>query len=235
MRVSTSTSSPQIFSPSPQHSASSSLPLLPPGDPAQVSSFSILFALPFSEKHAVCEETDAGWCFRGSGACVEDEHFIVWMRTAGLPTFRKLYARIQTPLPAGTYTVRISNGRRYNSSGHDFYYNPSESAAYYEDSSILPKNQSFLYPVHSFGGTKAIVLSTTSWIGGKNGECNTKYLSPASLDARVNNCVHSQLSLLPLISSLASYVSSLPPASLRNRNSFRDELRQTGKDIGDST
>lgn len=31
-----------------------------------------------------------------------NEHFIVWMRTAGLPTFRKLYGRIDQDVPAGT-------------------------------------------------------------------------------------------------------------------------------------
>jgi len=33
---------------------------------------------------------------------VTNEHFIVWMRTAGLPTFRKLYGKIDQDLPAGT-------------------------------------------------------------------------------------------------------------------------------------
>ena len=28
--------------------------------------------------------------------------------------------------------------------------------------------QAFLYPVASFSGTKAVVLSTTSWMGGRN-------------------------------------------------------------------
>ncbi len=32
---------------------------------------------------------------------VTDEHFIVWMRTAGLPTFRKLYGKIDSDLKKG--------------------------------------------------------------------------------------------------------------------------------------
>lgn len=38
----------------------------------------------------------------------DNEHFMVWMRTAGLPTFRKLYKRQDTePMPAGRYLIRI--------------------------------------------------------------------------------------------------------------------------------
>lgn len=48
---------------------------------------------------------------------VEDEHFIVWMRTAGLPNFRKLYGKIEQDLPAGTYTVIVDN--KYNVSSFD--------------------------------------------------------------------------------------------------------------------
>lgn len=32
---------------------------------------------------------------------VTDEHFIVWMRTAGLPNFRKLYGKIDSDLKSG--------------------------------------------------------------------------------------------------------------------------------------
>jgi hypothetical protein len=43
---------------------------------------------------------------------VEDEHFIVWMRTAGLPNFRKLWGKIGDEkmwVRAGTYQLEIEN------------------------------------------------------------------------------------------------------------------------------
>ena len=40
---------------------------------------------------------------------VENEHFIVWMRTAGLPNFRKLWGRIEGDLMPGNYTLWINN------------------------------------------------------------------------------------------------------------------------------
>ena len=36
---------------------------------------------------------------------------MVWMRTAALSNFRKLWGRITTTLDVGTYTVVISNSR----------------------------------------------------------------------------------------------------------------------------
>lgn len=70
----------------------------------------------------------------------ENEDLIVWMRTAALPSFRKLYRRInhvglfQNGLPKGNYSLLVS----------------------------------YTYPVIAFGGTKRMILSTTSWLGGKN-------------------------------------------------------------------
>ncbi|PWA96934.1 CDC50/LEM3 family [Artemisia annua] len=65
----------------------------------------------------------------------EQEDLIVWMRTAALPTFRKLYGRINTDLEANeTITVVIQNN----------------------------------YNTYEFGGEKKLILSTASWIGGKN-------------------------------------------------------------------
>ena len=40
---------------------------------------------------------------------MEEEHFIVWMRTAGLPNFRKLWGRIETPLKKGKYKLFVKN------------------------------------------------------------------------------------------------------------------------------
>eukprot|EP00823_Brevimastigomonas_motovehiculus_P002847 TRINITY_DN1686_c0_g1_i1.p1 TRINITY_DN1686_c0_g1~~TRINITY_DN1686_c0_g1_i1.p1 ORF type:complete len:340 (+),score=63.63 TRINITY_DN1686_c0_g1_i1:50-1021(+) len=66
---------------------------------------------------------------------VDTEEFVVWMRTAGLPTFKKLHRKIEIPLREGD---------------------------------LLKINVANNYRVSGFDGTKSIVLSTTSWLGGKN-------------------------------------------------------------------
>jgi len=112
--------------------------------------------LPTSAQQSECTAANipqAGWCYPGSTMCTEDEHFVIWMRAAGLPSFRKLYARINTDLDPGTYTFMVSNGHLKDGVFTNYY---------------TGKPQNFLYPVSSFGGTKSIVLSTTTWIGGKN-------------------------------------------------------------------
>eukprot|EP00668_Euglena_longa_P041490 GGOE01054627.1.p1 GENE.GGOE01054627.1~~GGOE01054627.1.p1 ORF type:complete len:394 (+),score=118.66 GGOE01054627.1:41-1183(+) len=66
-----------------------------------------------------------------------DQDFMVWMRIASLPTFRKLYRIF--PSYSGFKKGSVVWIRIYNR-----------------------------FPVSSFGGKKYIILSTTSWIGGKN-------------------------------------------------------------------
>jgi len=66
---------------------------------------------------------------------IKDEHFVVWMRTAGLPTFRKLWAKF----PGG-----------------------------FEEGDVLHVDISNNYPTSSFNGKKSVVITTTSWLGGKN-------------------------------------------------------------------
>ncbi|KDP38004.1 hypothetical protein JCGZ_04647 [Jatropha curcas] len=71
------------------------------------------------------------------------EDLIVWMRTAALPSFRKLYGRIEEDLDADDLI---------------FVY--------------LMNN----YNTYSFGGKKKLVISTSTWLGGKNDFLGVAYI-----------------------------------------------------------
>ncbi|KAK4278086.1 hypothetical protein QN277_015978 [Acacia crassicarpa] len=65
----------------------------------------------------------------------EQEDLIVWMRTAPLSSFRKLYGKIETDLEVN------------------------------DELDMVIENS---YNTYNFGGKKNLVLSTTTWIGGRN-------------------------------------------------------------------
>jgi hypothetical protein len=75
-----------------------------------------------------------------------DEHFIVWMRTAGLPQFRKLYGVLKPP---------VGGFQKGDTVVFDVVTN---------------------FEVASFGGTKALVLSTSAPTGGRSDVLGVAYI-----------------------------------------------------------
>ena len=42
-------------------------------------------------------------------ASFENEHFLIWMRIAAIPSFLKLYAKIDEDMDSGVYRIQVEN------------------------------------------------------------------------------------------------------------------------------
>ncbi|CAG9325499.1 unnamed protein product [Blepharisma stoltei] len=92
---------------------------------------------------------------------VEDEHFMVWMRSSSFSTFKKLWGRIEDDLDAGTYTIQIHSHYDQNAFNGEKWVEISTASA------LGGKNDLLGIAFLSFGGfvlVIAVAFGVRGWI-----------------------------------------------------------------------
>lgn len=113
------------------------------------------------------------------------EHFQNWMRTAGLPSFYKLYGKNTTEtMSSGTYQFSVEMN----------------------------------YPTSSFGGTKSVIITTSSIIGGRNMSLGIIYIIVATISLVLGIAFLIQHLVKPRRLADHNYLQNVTPTQ------FRDQL-----------
>ena len=99
---------------------------------------------------------------------VENEHFMVWMRPAGLPDFRKLWGRVYTQLTPGKYLLTVHNNFQVSS------FNGKKSFVL-STANILGGKNSFLGIAYVIVGSVCIIVAFFFWVMHKKYNSDKKY------------------------------------------------------------
>ena len=99
---------------------------------------------------------------------VENEHFMVWMRPAGLPDFRKLWGRVYTELTPGKYILTVYNNFQVSS------FNGRKSFVL-STANILGGKNSFLGVAYVIVGGICIMVAFFFWVMHKKYNSDKKY------------------------------------------------------------
>lgn len=92
---------------------------------------------------------------------VQNEHFMVWMRPAGLPDFRKLWGRVNETLTPGNYKVEIdSNFPVYSFDGKKSFVITTIN--------ILGGKNNFLGIAYLIVGSICLIMAILFWVGYHN-------------------------------------------------------------------
>jgi hypothetical protein len=99
---------------------------------------------------------------------VENEHFMVWMRPAGLPDFRKLWGRINKKLQPGKYKLQITNNYQVSSFG-------GKKSFVLSTANILGGKNNFLGIAYLVVGCICVIMALLFWVGYKSYNSDKKF------------------------------------------------------------
>jgi hypothetical protein len=115
-----------------------------------------------------------------------DEHFQVWMRTAGWSTFLKTYGRGTEVLPKGNYQMTIDMSKCLGLGdicGGCIDYPFMVTAFFINNTLFLCTAFVLDFPIDTYGGKKFIVISSIGATGGRNNFLGIGYIVVAIICA----------------------------------------------------